>query len=55
MQRPVLIQERFKLTEFDIRDLNFTIPVYLEQYGRYYAIITIEYQNGIGKAELMQL
>jgi hypothetical protein len=55
MFRPVVITERFNLTEIDLRDIDFTKPIYLEQYGRYYAIITIEYQNGISKAELLQL
>jgi len=55
MRRPIVITETFKLSELDLKNLDFTIPVYLRQYGQYYAIITIEDRGGICKAEMLQL
>lgn len=53
--RPVILTERFRLTELDLKMLDFSKPVYLKQYGRYYAIISVTDQKGICTAELLQL
>ena len=53
--QPVVLREDFRLTEIDLRDVDFTVPVYLRQYGRFYAIIQIQDTNGICKVELLQL
>lgn len=52
---PVVLREDFRLTEVDLRDVDFTVPVYLRQYGRFYAIIQIQDTNRICKVELLQL
>lgn len=53
--QPVVLREDFRLTEVDLRDVDFTVPVYLRQYGRFYAIIQIQDTDGICKVELLQL
>lgn len=42
VKEPVIIEVRMRLTEWDLSKLDFTIPVYLAQYGRYYAIKSIK-------------
>ncbi|MDR2926647.1 MAG: hypothetical protein LBV41_00335 [Cytophagaceae bacterium] len=55
MLHPVVMTEIFRLTELDLKNLDFTIPVYLEQYGMYYGIISIQDQEGICEVQLLQL
>lgn len=51
----VVIKERIRLTEFDLLNLDFTKPVFLKQYGRYYAIISIQTAEEYCTVELLQL
>lgn len=53
--QPVVLREDFRLTEIDLRNIDYTIPVYLRQYGRFYAIIQIQDTGGTCKVELLQL
>ena len=56
VKKPVVIKENFELNEFDLRDLDFTVPIYIEKYNSYFAIISIERDSkGICKAELIKL
>lgn len=50
-----VIKERIRLTEFDLLNLDFTKPVFLKQYGRYYAIISIQTAEEYCTVELLQL
>lgn len=53
---PYIITESFRLDEFDLRDLDFTRPVYLEKYNAYFAIVSIQRDaNGKCKCELIKL
>lgn len=56
IRKPVVIKDNFELTEVDLKTLDFTIPVYLRQYGRYYAVVSIQANhNGVCECELLQL
>ena len=53
---PVVLTEYVKLSEFDLRDLDYTRPVYLEKYNAYFAIVSIQRDaNGKCKCELIKL
>lgn len=51
----VVINERFRLTEFDLLKLDYTRPVYLKQYGRFYAIVSVQTAEDYCTVELLQL
>ena len=51
----VVIKEKLRLTEYDIRDLDFTRPVYLAQYGRYFGIVSLQVSGKECTAELALL
>lgn len=54
--RPHVITESFRLDEFDLRDIDYTKPVYLEKYNSYFAIVSIQRDaNGKCKCELIKL
>ena len=55
VKRPIKIIETFRLNELDLKNIDYTVPIYLRQYGRFYGIIQITEKAGIGKAELLQL
>ena len=53
---PFLITLNLNLDEFDLRDLDYTIPVYLEKYNSYFAIVSIQRDSsGNCKCELIKL
>lgn len=52
----MLIKESFLLDEFDLRDFDESMPVYLSKYNSYFAVSTLQRsQNGICTAELVKL
>lgn len=56
VRRPVLITAHIRLHEIDLARLDLTRPVYLGQYGHYYAILKIQTSNtDLCKVELLQL
>lgn len=53
---PITITEKFLLNEIDLRDLDFSKPVYLEKYNSYFAIVTVQRDSkGVCKCELIKL
>ena len=56
-RRPIVIEDEFLLNELDLRSLDYTKPVYLAKYGRYYAVISIQWSSDkkASKAKLLQL
>ncbi len=53
---PYVITEKLNLNEHDLRHLDYTVPVYLEKYGAYFAIVSISRDSkGISKCELLKL
>ena len=56
MQNPIIITESLMLNELDLRDLDYSVPVYLSKYGAYFAIVSISRDSkGICKCELLKL
>ena len=56
IRTPVQISINIRLHELDLAQLDTTRPVYLGQYGRYYAILKIQTSNtDLCKVELLQL
>lgn len=56
MENPIIIKDEFLLNELDLRDLDYSIPVYLSKYGAYFAIVSITRDSkGISKCELLKL
>jgi len=56
MENPIVITEKLLLNEHDLRNLDYTVPVYLEKYGAYFAIVSISRDSkGISKCELLKL
>lgn len=56
IRTPVCLSVNIRLNELDLASLDLTRAVYLEQYGRYYAIIKIQTSaTDLCKVELIQL
>lgn len=53
---PIIITENIELSDIELKELDMTIPFYLGQYGRYYAIISVKAEDtGICECQLLQL
>lgn len=51
-----LVKEKFLLTEFDLRDFDESMPVYLNKYNAYFAVNSIQRDNaGVSTVELIKL
>lgn len=56
VKEPVVITERIRLDELDLRDLDYSIPIYLEKYNSYFAVVSITRDSkGQCKCELIKL
>ena len=56
MENPIIITENLRLNEHDLRNLDYSAPVYLSKYSAYFAIVTITRDSkGISKCELLKL
>jgi len=56
LQKAKILHEVFALTELDIKQFDETIPVYLAQYGHYYAVTEIKSsETGVAEVTLFQL
>lgn len=56
MEKPIVITEYLQLNELDLRDLDYTVPIYLEKYNAYFAIVSIQRDSkGSCKCELIKL
>lgn len=56
MENPIIITEKLLLNEFDLKDLDYSIPIYLSKYGAFFAIVSITRDSkGISKCELLKL
>lgn len=56
IREPKVITELIEIREYELRDLDMSVPVYLAQYGKYYAIISIKAEKtGICECKLFQL
>ncbi len=50
-----VIKDTFRLTEIDLKNLDYTIPVYIERYAAFFAIISIKSQGDYSECELLKL
>lgn len=56
IRQPFIVTEELRLNEFDLKDLDYTIPVYLSKYNSYFAIVSIKRDsNGMCECELIKL
>jgi hypothetical protein len=56
LKRPVKMSVSVRLNEVDLKGLDFSTPVYLRQFGKYYAILKVQTsKTDICKVELLQL
>lgn len=56
LNKPIIITENVELNEFDLRDLEFSVPVYLTKHNAYFAIVSITRDSkDICKCELIKL
>jgi hypothetical protein len=55
VKKPVILECTLRLNELDLKNLDFSTPVYFKQLGKYYGIITIQNTDNISKAKLIQL
>jgi hypothetical protein len=54
--KPRYIREKFYLKQEDVTDIKLEIPIYLEQYGKYYAIMVLQYkEDEISECELLEI
>lgn len=55
IDRGTVIKETLRLNEYRIRNLDYLRPVYLRQYGRYFAIRQIQYKGTEAEVEFVKL
>ena len=56
IRNPIVVSEKIEISDIELKELDVTIPVYLGQYGRYYAIISVRAEaTGICECKLLQL
>lgn len=51
----VVTKEKLRLSEYDIRGVDFTKPIYLAQYGRYFGLVSLQVSGEECTAELVKL
>ena len=56
MKKPVVITERFVMSDLQFMALDETKPIFLRQHGAYFALLSCElYADGTAKATLLKL
>lgn len=56
ISKPYMITESINLDEFDLRDLDYSKPIYLSKYNSYFAVVSIKRDSkGKCKCELIKL
>ena len=55
IRSPFVIKDTFRLTEIDLKNIDYTIPVYIERYAAFFAIISIKSQGDYSECELLKL
>lgn len=56
VENPICITENLLLNEFDLNDIDYAKPIYLEKYNSFFSIITIQRnKDGVSKCELVKL
>ena len=55
IKSPFVIKDTFRLTEIDLKNIDYSIPVYIERYAAFFAIISIKSQGDYSECELFKL
>ena len=56
LQNITIITETFVLSDFELLNFDETIPVYLRQYGAYFAVLEIKSSKaGIAEVQMLKL
>ncbi len=55
IKEPFVIKDKFKLNELDILNLNYSRPIYIEHYGSFFAVISVQVQGEISTCELLKI
>ena len=56
VRRPKVIKEYIKLNPVELKNLDLTVPVYLKQYGSYFAIVNVKTKdNDICEVKLLKM
>lgn len=55
IRKPKIITEKIRLNEYELKNLDFTKPVYLDKYGRYFAIISVRWSSTSDTSEVKML
>lgn len=55
IKSPFVIKDTFRLTEIDLKNIDYTIPVYIERYAAFFTIISIKSQGYYSECELLKL
>lgn len=56
VRTPVVIKETIRLNQFDLAELDYTKPVYLDKYNAFFAIVSVQRDSkGKCKVELIKL
>lgn len=56
LNKPRYIKENFYLKPEDVYNFSTKIPIYLQQYGKYYAVMKLQYRESeFSEAELLEL
>jgi hypothetical protein len=56
IEQPRIIKERFRLEPDDVAGLSLEIPVYLQHYGKYYAVLSAQIkENGETECEMLEI
>lgn len=55
IKAPFVIVDDFRLNDIDLKNLDMTVPVYIQQYGAFFAIVEIQTQGEISEVELLKL
>lgn len=56
ISNPAIIIENFILNEFDLENIDYSVPIYLQKYNAYFAIVSITRDSkGVCKCELIKL
>lgn len=51
-----IITERFRLHDWDVKEFNETTPIYLQQYGKCFALLEADFSaDGVATCKLLQL
>jgi hypothetical protein len=51
-----IVTERFRLHDWDVKEFNETTPIYLQQYGKCFALLEADFSaDGVATCKLLQL